>query len=138
MLEAGSMQTKLIVADLEKSADFYSEVLELTQAMRFESSMNHRPMDEIMLADATGDSHPLVLIKFLDVEAPTHGQVVFVFFTDDIDAFLGRVERCGGRVDERRDDPEHKARIAFWYDPEGNLVETVQLGYVAGGRRERT
>jgi catechol 2,3-dioxygenase-like lactoylglutathione lyase family enzyme len=129
MLKPGAMQAKLIVRDLDKSAAFYGEVLGLSQIMRFEDVMNYRPMDEVMFAYPGGDSHPLVLIQFLDGDAPTHEQVVFVFFTDDIDAFLGRVERCGGRLSERRDDPEHKARIAFWHDPEGNLVETVQLGY---------
>jgi predicted enzyme related to lactoylglutathione lyase len=128
MLKPGTMQSKLIVSDLENSATFYSEVLGVVQAMRFQSVMNYRPMDEVMFNDAGGSSHPLVLIKFLDDEVPTHEQMVLVFFTDDIDAFIGRVERCGGRVSERRDDREHRARIAFWYDPEGNLVETVQLG----------
>jgi predicted enzyme related to lactoylglutathione lyase len=129
MLSAGYMQSKLVVSDLEKSAAFYGEVLELRQARRFEDMMNYRPMDEVMFEYASGESHPLVLIRFLDGDAPTHAQVVFVFFTDDIEAFLSRVEHCGGRVSERRDDPAHRARIAFWYDPEGNLAETVQLGY---------
>ena len=81
-----------------------------------------------MFEDANGESHPLVLIEFLDGKSPTHEQVVLVFFTDDIEMFLARVERCGGRISERRDHAEHAARIAFWYDPEGNLAETVQLG----------
>jgi predicted enzyme related to lactoylglutathione lyase len=119
---------KLIVNDLEKSAAFYSEVLEVSQAMRFTSTMNHRAMDEVMLQSSSGDSIRWCSFKFLDDKVQTHDQMVLVLFTHDIDAFLGRVERCGGRVTERREDPEHKARIAFWYDPEGNLVETVQLG----------
>ena len=35
--------------------------------------------------------------------------------------------KTGGKVTERRDALEHKARIAFWYDPDGNLAETVQM-----------
>jgi predicted enzyme related to lactoylglutathione lyase len=121
------MQAKLVVNDLERSAAFYQEVLGLTPIMRFQSVMDHRPMDEVLLQSSDGAPYPLVLIKFLDDAAPAHGQVVLVFFTDDIDALLGRVERLGGRIGERRDDAEHRARIAFWYDPEGNLAETVQL-----------
>ena len=123
----GTIQYKLVVSDLDKSGAFYGKVLQLRQAMRFTSSMNRRPMEEILLDQPNGELVPLVLIKFLDGVASTHDQAVLVFFTDDIDAFMARVEQNGGKITERRDDPEHKARIAFWYDPEGNLAETVQM-----------
>jgi predicted enzyme related to lactoylglutathione lyase len=126
-LKPGYMQTKLIVDNLDKGAAFYSAVLGLTQAMRFHDVMDHRPMEEVMLKDAAGTSHPLVLIKFQD-RPPTHAQAVLVFFTEDIDALVGRVQQAGGRLSERRDDTAHHVRIAFWYDPEGNLAETVQMG----------
>ena len=123
----GTIQFKLVVTDLDKSSAFYRAVFQVHQAMRLTSSMDHRPMEEILLERANGELLPLVLIKFLDGSSPTHSQAVIVNFTDDIDGFLQRVERGGGRLSERRDDLEHKARIAFWYDPEGNLGETVQM-----------
>lgn len=126
-IPAGTLQFKLVVKDLEKSGAFYRAVFQARQAMRLTSSMDRRPMEEILLERANGELLPLVLIKFLDGSSPTHTQAVIVNFTDDIDAFLQRVERGGGRLSERRDDLEHKARIAFWYDPEGNLGETVQM-----------
>ena len=126
-LPVGTIQVKLVVEDLDRAEAFYGKVLQLQQYRRFTSSMNRRPMEEILLKKPDGQLVPLVLIKFLDGIAPTHQQAVFVFFTDDIDAFMTRVEQNGGKVTERRDDAEHKARIAFWYDPEGNLSETVQL-----------
>lgn len=126
-LPVGTIQYKLIVNDLDGAGAFYRDVLHLEQFMHFTSSMNRRPMEEILLKDRSGQLVPLVLIKFLDSSAPSHDQAVLVFFTDDIDAFVARVEQNGGKVAERRDDHEHKARIAFWYDPEGNLAETVQL-----------
>lgn len=126
-IPAGTIQFKLVVSDLDRSGAFYRSVLQATQAMRFTSSMNRRAMEEILLARPDGELLTLVLIRFLDRRAPTHTQAVTVFFTDDIDAFVERVVRGGGKVTERRDDPEHGARIAFWYDPEGNLAETVQL-----------
>lgn len=126
-ISAGTIQFKLVVKDLDKSSTFYRAVFQARQAMRFTSSMDRRPMDEVLLESANGELLPLVLIKFLDGSSPTHTQAVLVNFTDDIDAFLQRVERGGGRLSERRDDLEHKARIAFWYDPEGNLGETVQM-----------
>ena len=126
-ISAGTIQFKLMVKDLERSATFYKDVLQVRQAMRFSASMNRRAMEEILLEHPNGSLISLVIIKFLDGISPTHEQAVFVFFTDDIDAFIERVKRNGGKVTERRDDPENKARIAFWYDPEGNLAETVQL-----------
>lgn len=129
-LAPGTFQSKLIVEDLRNLASFYSEVLQIYQTRRFTSTMNLRPMEEVMFETAVGESHPLVLIKFLDQKASSHGQVVQVFFTDDLDSFLDRVQQCGGRLAERRDDLEHKARMAFWDDPEGNHAETVQLDYV--------
>ena len=126
-LPAGTFQSKQIVSDIDRSAAFYQRVFGVVPFLRFKSVMNHRPMEEILFNFPNGDHVPLVLIKFLDDGAISHDQAVHVFFTDDIDALIDRVESNGGQVTERRDDPEHKARIAFWRDPEGNLFETVQM-----------
>lgn len=126
-LPAGTFQSKQVVRDLDRSATFYQRVFGIVPFMRFKSVMNHRPMEEILFNFPNGDHVPLVLIKFLDDGAVSHEQAVHVFFTDDIDALIDRVEQNGGQVTERRDDPEHRARIAFWRDPEGNLFETVQM-----------
>lgn len=126
-LPAGTFQSKQIVSDLDRSATFYQSVFGVVPFLRFKSVMNHRSMEEILFNFPNGDHVPLVLIKFLDDGAISHDQAVHVFFTDDIDALIDRVESNGGQVTERRDDPEHKARIAFWRDPEGNLFETVQM-----------
>lgn len=126
-LPVGTFQAKQIVRDLDRSAAFYQRVFGILPAMRFKSVMNHRPMEEILFNFADGRHVPLVLIKFLDDGAVSHDQTVHVFFTDDIDGLIERVERNGGRVTERRNDTQHRALIAFWHDPEGNLLETVQI-----------
>lgn len=126
-LPPGTFQAKQMVRDLDRSVAFYGRVFEIFPAMRFKSVMNHRPMEEVLFSFANGDHVPLVLIKFLDDGALSHDQTVHVFFTDDIDALVERVEQNGGRVTERRDDTQHRVRIAFWYDPEGNLLETVEM-----------
>lgn len=126
-LPVGTIQYKLVVNNLDRAGAFYRDVLDLQEFKRFTSSMNLRPMEEILLGKPDGQLAPLVLIKFLDGSAPTHDQAVLTFFTADIDSFVARVAKNGGKVTERRDDLEHKARIAFWYDPDGNLAETVQM-----------
>ena len=123
-----TMFTKLVVRDLDRCADFYREVCDLREMLRLESVMNHRPMREVMFEYQDGSTAPLVIMEYLDGTEPTHGQSVTVIFTDDLDAFVERVERCGGRMDERREDSKNDCRIAFWFDPEGNLMETVQMG----------
>lgn len=126
-LSPGTFQAKQIVLDLNRSAAFYERVFGIVPAMRFKSVMNHRPMEEVLFKFPNGHHVPLVLIRFLDNDIVSHDQTVHVFFTDDIDSLIERVEQNGGRVTERRDDTQHRARIAFWYDPEGNLLETVQM-----------
>lgn len=120
--------TKLVVSDLDKSAVFYARVFQVRELLRLKSTMDHRPMSEVMFKFANDEAVPLVLIKYLDGTEPTHGQAVPVYFTEDLDGFLARVEANGGRIGEIRDEPEHKARVAFFRDPEGNLIEIVQMG----------
>lgn len=130
-----TMFTKLVVKDLDRCAEFYREVCELKELLRLDSVMNHRPMSEVMFQFQDGNTTPLVIMKYLDDSEPTHGQAVIVIFTDDLDAFIDRVERFGGRVDERREDFKNDARIAFWFDLEGNVVETVQMGGAKAAQR---
>jgi catechol 2,3-dioxygenase-like lactoylglutathione lyase family enzyme len=46
---------------------------------------------------------------------------------DDLDAALGRLEACGGRVlRETRIEPQPGTRVAFATDPDGTLVELLE------------
>ena len=131
------MMFKLVVSDLNRMADFYRNILLLTEKLRFDSVMNHRPMSEVMFEYADGSIAPLAVIKYLDGGTPSHDQAVPVFFTDDVKAMLDRIDRHGGRVNEDREDRANDARIVFWYDPEGNVVETVQMNAGLSGKATR-
>jgi lactoylglutathione lyase len=54
--------------------------------------------------------------------------VILGFQTDDVAAFVQRAVDAGGKiVDPVRDDPEHGVMVGFVSDPEGHLIEVVQV-----------
>lgn len=118
---------KLIVEDLDRAAAFYSAVCGVNEVGRVDDEMNGRPMSEVILEPAQEGASALVIMTYRDGSTPSHGQAVPVFFTDDLDAFVARVEQNGGKVSQLREMPDQRARVAFWYDPEGNLIETAQM-----------
>ena len=127
-VDPNTIYLKLVVNDLDRSSAFYRAVFGLQEMLRLRSTMEHRPMGEVMFRFADGATVPLVLIHYLDGRpVPARGQSVVVFFTDDLDKLVARVRENGGRLTEVREEPGHKARVAFWRDPEDNEVETVEM-----------
>jgi predicted enzyme related to lactoylglutathione lyase len=121
--------TKLVVDDLEKMADFYTEVFGLAAVHRVRAEIGGEPIEEILFG-AGGELAPgsLVLLKFVGRPRPRPGEVLLGFTTDDLPALLDRVVAAGGAVHEGiREMPEMKLRVAFATDPEGHLAELVQM-----------
>lgn len=120
--------TKLVVGDLEKSADFYTFVCELTEMARVDAAIEGRPISEIMF-NATGQgAATFVLLTYSGEPAPKAGEVILGFITADVDAFVSRVEAAGGSVAQQAvRQPEHGVKVAFVRDPEGHLIEVVEL-----------
>jgi lactoylglutathione lyase len=68
------------------------------------------------------------LLKFTDAPTSIHGEQILGFTTDDLDAFVARVEKAGGRVtDPIRTMAQMNLRVAFVEDIEGHSIEVVQL-----------
>jgi len=119
--------TKLLVADLEASAAFYTEVFGLTEHFRVSSEIAGRPIDEIAYEATRPDGGVLVLLRYRDVEQPSAGEVILGFDVDDIDCVCARAAAAGGAVHRGvRAMPEHGVLVAFLTDPEGHLVELVE------------
>jgi len=120
--------TKLIVQDLEAMAAFYEVVAGLERSGRVQSAVGDRAIDEILF-HATGQGGPtLVLFKFLDREAPAREESILGFITPDVAAFVERTKAGGGQVvSEIQTQPEHGVKVAFVTDPEGHLIEVVEL-----------
>lgn len=120
--------TKLIVQDLEAMATFYKEVAGVTESGRVSSAVGDRRIDEILF-NATAEGGPtLVLFKFLDREAPAREESILGFITPDLAAFVERTKAAGGVVvTEIETQAEHGVKVAFVTDPEGHLLEVVEL-----------
>jgi lactoylglutathione lyase len=120
--------TKLLVDDLDKTAAFYKSVCGLVEQMRFDASINGRPISEITFLPTYPGGGSLTLLKFIDAPKPTNDELILGFTTDDLDAFVERVKTAGGRVtDPIRTMAEINLRVAFVEDIEGHLIEVVQL-----------
>jgi len=122
--------TKIIVDDLDRIANFYRDALGFRHLQRVHDAVAGEPMEEIImsLGETMGDAIPLVVWKFPNRPAPAASDVILGFQTTDVDALVESIEAAGGTVVEAPGDkPEHGVRVAFTKDPEGRLMELVQL-----------
>jgi len=121
--------TKLVVGDLEGMSSFYQEAYGLKPFDRVKADIAGDAIDEIMLGvDSAFGPGSVVLLQYPERPAPTPGAVILGFTTDDLDALVARVEAAGGRLHgEVRVSDAAPVRVAFLLDPEGNLVECVQV-----------
>lgn len=119
--------TKLVVADLERSAVFYKAVTGITEMIRFEAEICGRPIKEILFNPTGKNVSGLMLIAYTDSKQPVTGEIMVGFSTPDLEAFLARAVAAGGTVAQAiRIEPDFKVRVAFVRDPEGHLLEVVQ------------
>lgn len=120
--------TKLLVHDLEKTAQFYKAVCGLVETARVEAEIGGRKISEIMFAPAHQGAATFVLLKFLDAPKPARDEVILGFVTDDVAAFAERTRSAGGAVVQAPyDNVEHGVKVGFVTDVEGHLIEVVQL-----------
>jgi len=120
--------TKLVVGDLETAATFYKSVCGLTEQNRVEAKIGGKTISEILFNATAPGGASFVLLTFVGAAKPTAGGVIPGFITGDVDAFVARARAAGGTVvEEPADQPQHGVRVAFVTDPEGNLIEVVQL-----------
>jgi lactoylglutathione lyase len=122
--------TKLLVADLERSAVFYEAVCGFEQAGRVDADVAGRKLSEILFRPTSPGGPTLVLLHFADAARPSSDEVILGMTTPDIDRFIARVKRAGGTLVEapyRREDGGIAFKVAFVKDPEGHLIEIVQM-----------
>jgi lactoylglutathione lyase len=118
--------TKLSVADLERSREFYVRALGMREKARY-----GRPdLLEVELA-LSGDAAEttLVLMQWVPARKPVvgdeHGRLGIV--TSDIRGLFARARAAGAAVTEDvRELREHGVWIGFLADPDGYAIEVVQ------------
>jgi predicted enzyme related to lactoylglutathione lyase len=125
---------KLVVDDLERSADFYRRVFGLADWKRVShdnSATTGGPIDEITFRSTAAGGPSLTLIKLVDRAPPQSGEAIMGFLTSDLEALLDRAAAAGGSIaTPLRDMPDHGVKVAFVKDPEGHLLEVVELEVV--------
>ena len=122
---------KLVVDDLERTADFYRRVFGLADWKRVahdNSATTGGPIDEITFRSTAAGGPSLTLIKLVDRAPPQTGEAIMGFLTPDLEALLDRATASGGSIaTPLRAMPEHGVKVAFVKDPEGHLIEVVEL-----------
>jgi predicted enzyme related to lactoylglutathione lyase len=121
--------TKALVADLEKIAIFYKAVFDMKEVMRVQDKIAGKRIDEIILSlSGEMETPSLILLKFVDQAPPAASDSILGFTTADLDAVLQRVRKAGGAVvQESKTMPEMGLKVGFATDPEGRLLEIVQM-----------
>ena len=138
--------TGFVVKDLEKSVDFYTNVLGLQLALRMERQGEF--INQVLdFPDAhikgamvdKGEGHQLELIQYLNpasgpggISRNDLGASHLAFFVDDLDKFYLETKERGLRFNNPpaslSDDHGHMLRKAMYaQDPDGNWLEFVQL-----------
>jgi predicted enzyme related to lactoylglutathione lyase len=122
---------KLIVDDLERAAQFYRQVFGIADWARVtkdHSATTGGPIDEITFRPTANGGPSLTLLKLLDKATPPLGETVLGFITSDLAALLDRATAAGGRIASPiEEQSEHRVKVAFIKDPEGHLIEVVEL-----------
>jgi predicted enzyme related to lactoylglutathione lyase len=120
--------TKLVVDDLERMAKFYIDVFGFTQLERIQSAIGNDPIEEILLGIDGGYEGGLVLLKFTGNAPPAAGESILGFQTDDMAGLVDRICAAGGAVHApARHDAGSPYHVGFVTDPEGHLLEFVQM-----------
>ena len=138
--------TGFVVKDLEKSVDFYTNVLGLQLALRMERQGEF--INQVLdFPDAhikgamvdKGEGHQLELIQYLNpasgpggISRNDLGASHLAFFVDDLDKFYLETKERGLRFNNPpaslSDDHGHMLRKAIYaQDPDGNWLEFVEL-----------
>ena len=138
--------TGFVVKDLEKSVDFYANVLGLQLALRMERQGEF--INQVLdFPDAhikgamvdKGEGHQLELIQYLNpasgpggISRNDLGASHLAFFVDDRDKFYLETKERGLRFNNPpaslSDDHGHMLRKAMYaQDPDGNWLEFVEL-----------
>lgn len=117
--------TKLVVDDIEASANFYEQLLGIRQLARLQANIGDTPIDEIMLGDDDGIA--LILLTWLDGRQVRHGDVILGVTTLQIDEFFTHAGELGATVVSLPSLSEHGGGVlvGFMRDPEGHLLEVV-------------
>ena len=120
--------TKLIVGDLERSTAYYEAVFGLGELYRFEGKIAGDRFEQVVLGVDGAMAGGLILVRFVERDAPPTGVVILGFMSPDLAALFERALAAGGTVHSEIRDPKIPgvALVGFLADPDGHLAEVLQ------------
>ena len=122
----------VVVRDLDVAERFYREVFGMKPDHRVETQEHKYALDEVIMslegAPGAPAGHALILTRYLERPCPPAGAAWTGFVVADIDATIAAVERAGGRSEVPvHENAEHGVRAAIVADPDGHLIELIQM-----------
>jgi len=121
--------TKLVVSDLDASERFYRDVFGMKSIHRVVSEEHTYGLEEVVMSisGAKGE-HELIITHYLNRPCPLPGAAWTGFAVADIAATLDDVEKAGGKVEVGvHENAEHGVLAAIAADPDGHLIEVIQV-----------
>ncbi|WP_404456855.1 VOC family protein (plasmid) [Virgibacillus necropolis] len=106
------------IKDLERSIDFYKNVLNLTEDF-VENGMAYFSVGE-------GDNKISVMLHIIDEPQPVEKGIVFELMTDDVVAAVDFIKSAGGEIVQEPVDREWGVKEAVIADPDGYRIWIVQ------------
>lgn len=123
--------TKVIVADIPASEEFYTRTLGLIVDQRIAFGEGHDAMEEAILyapgaSTALGAGH-LILARYPNRPTPAPGEAILGFVVRDAEATVEAAMSAGGQVVQPvYAPPGSGVRFAIFKDPEGHVVQIVE------------
>ncbi|HTJ64587.1 MAG TPA: VOC family protein [Alphaproteobacteria bacterium] len=122
--------TKVIVADVNRMFAFYRDVFGMTETARVQQGNGDDELDEIIMGPAgAGYAVPsLVIQRYPNRPIPEPGETTLGFIVSDIERTLDDAVASGATVTRPiRTAAGYGIRVAFIKDPDGHLIEIVQM-----------
>ena len=121
--------TKLVVKDLNALEEFYCDVFGMKRVHRVTTDEHQYALEEVILTlGGKSDSHALVITRYRHKPCPPAGAAWTGFVVPDIDTTLSTVQKHGGRIEVPvHENREYAVRAAIAADPEGHVIEVIQV-----------
>ena len=121
--------TKIVVADLDASEQFYRDVLGLKVVTRLTNPDGEYGQEEsVMSVTGRNEGAQLLLIRYLNRPAPAPGEAWTGFAVTELEDLVARVEQGGGKVlIPVKEIAAYKMKVSVIADPEGHMVELFEM-----------
>ena len=121
--------TKIVVSDLDASERFYRDAIGLKVVTRLTAPDGDYAQEESVLSVSGGtEANQLLLVRYLNRPAPAPGEAWTGFAVTDIDATVAAAEGMGAKVViPIKHVPAHGLKAGIIADPEGHMIELIQM-----------